>query len=91
MKNLILRSELKNNERRTPLTPDNAKRLIEHGVKISVEKSSERIFPDNNYSTAGCTLVEPQSWKASPRETIILGLKELAANDEPHGDHPDVL
>lgn len=74
---IILRSEARPTERRTPLTPANAKAMLAAGFEIAVEESARRIFPDSDYAAAGCTLVPAGSWVEAPAETTILGLKEL--------------
>jgi len=79
-----LRQETKNNERRTPLTPQDAKKLIqESGCTIHVESSADRIFKDEDYKNAGCKIVEPNSWKKAPEQDFILGLKELPEEETP--------
>lgn len=75
-----LRDEARSTERRAPLTPEDAKKLIEKGAEISVERSVKRIFPDEAYEQAGCTLVEAESWKSASADVTILGLKELPAD-----------
>ena len=79
-----LRQETKANERRTPLTPEDAKSLIQQsGSTIHVESSTDRIFRDEDYRNAGCKIVEPESWRKAPEQDFILGLKELPDEDEP--------
>lgn len=79
-----LREEVKENERRTPLTPENAKKLLENGYKVIVEKSKDRIFPDSEYLDIGCELVEAHSWiNNAPDDAYILGLKELKEDSFP--------
>ncbi len=78
MKNQIwLRSETKMRERRTPLTPNDAKKLIEAGAKVHVEDDPNRIFPIEAYKQVGCIIEEAHSWPTAPKEFIILGLKEV--------------
>ena len=74
---IILRSEARPTERRTPLTPKNAKALLDAGFDLSVEQSSRRIFPDAEYAAAGCEIIAEGSWITAPASTTILGLKEL--------------
>jgi len=76
-----LRAEVKPSERRTPLTPEQAKTLLEKGHKVTVEKSPLRCFKDEDYSNAGCEMVELGKWKEAPSDAVILGLKELPEND----------
>jgi saccharopine dehydrogenase (NAD+, L-lysine-forming) len=79
----LLRSETKEFERRTPLTPADAKKLIESGSKVWVEKFADRIFSDEEYIQAGCELVDPESWQNFDEDVYILGLKELAEDNFP--------
>ncbi len=76
-----LRSETKDHERRTPLTPIGAQQLIQDGHIVTVEKCNDRIIKDSDYQNVGCQLVDALSWKTAPKETIILGLKELPENE----------
>ncbi len=78
MKTLWLRSESSLLEKRTPITPEDTKILIENGINVVVEKSAQRVFDDIEYQAAGARLVEPESWyHADPSKTVILGLKRF--------------
>lgn len=83
MKTIWLRAEVKEYERRTPLTPEGAKTLLDLGINIKVEKFSERIFSDEEYRNAGCQIVEADSWHDASPDDFVLGLKELAEKDFP--------
>ena len=72
-----LRAETKAQEQRTALPPSNAKKLIDAGYKVTVEKSTQSIFNDDDYFLVGCEIAEPGSWVEAPEHAIILGLKEL--------------
>ncbi len=72
----ILRDEARATERRTPVTPDGAKTLLEAGFEISVERSDKRVFGDAEYAAAGCELVNAGTW-ATAIDATVLGLKEL--------------
>jgi len=75
---LWLRHEIKPMEHRAALSPDACQKLLNQGFKISVEKSSTRIFGDDEYEKVGCQLVAQESWETSaPSDAIIMGLKEL--------------
>lgn len=52
-----VRSEVKIGEQRTPITPNDAQVLLESGFKITVEKSPQRCFADDDYAAVGCELV----------------------------------
>ena len=78
----ILRDEARATERRTPLTPKNAKSMLRSGFEIAVEHSSKRIFRDDEYKAAGCEIIPAESWKTAPGDVTILGLKELPETPE---------
>ncbi|KAJ6570891.1 hypothetical protein DFH09DRAFT_1032843 [Mycena vulgaris] len=80
---LWLRCEIKEFERRAAITPTTAKRLLDAGFDIFVERDQQRIFDDSEYATAGCTLVDNNSWHAAPTTATIIGLKELQESAEP--------
>ena len=77
MTHLWVRSEQRDNEKRTPLTPEGAKNLLEQGLRVSVEESPHRILPIAEFKAAGCEIVAQNSWTKAPDNAIILGLKEL--------------
>ncbi|WP_171111556.1 MULTISPECIES: saccharopine dehydrogenase [Streptomyces] len=74
---LWLRHETRPTERRTPIVPTDAARLIESGVAVTVEESAERVFPIEEYEAVGCRVTGPGSWVSAPPDAVILGLKEL--------------
>ncbi|MFG2126465.1 saccharopine dehydrogenase [Streptomyces sp. NPDC048751] len=74
---LWLRHEVRTTERRTPIVPDDARRLIEAGVALTVEESPQRIFPVEEYEAVGCRVAPAGSWVSAPRDAVVLGLKEL--------------
>ncbi|MFJ9723645.1 saccharopine dehydrogenase [Streptomyces sp. NPDC101209] len=78
---LWLRHEARTTERRTPLVPSDARRLVEAGVRLTVEESPQRIFPIEEYEAAGCGVAPAGSWVSAPDGAVVLGLKELP--DEP--------
>lgn len=78
---LWLRHETRTTERRTPIVPSDARRLIESGARITVEDSPQRIFPTEAYEEAGCQVADPGRWPSAPPHAVIVGLKELP--DEP--------
>ncbi|MGA6161437.1 saccharopine dehydrogenase [Amycolatopsis magusensis] len=81
---LVLRHETRPTERRAPLTPATAADLIRQGLAVAVERSPQRVFPDEDYAAAGCSLVPAGSWPDAPDDAYVLGLKELPR-------HPDAL
>lgn len=78
-----LRCEKKEFERRAALTPTTAKKLIDAGFEIIVERDEQRIFDDSEYEAVGCKLVENNSWPSAPTSIPIIGLKELPASSDP--------
>ncbi len=74
---LWLRDETKENERRTPLTPDDTKKVLEAGIEVVVEDSPNRIFSTQEYRQLGCKIAPAHSWKEAPKDFVILGLKEI--------------
>lgn len=51
---LWLRHEVRSTERRTPVVPSDARRLVDSGVTLTVEESPQRIFPIEQYEAVGC-------------------------------------
>lgn len=78
---LWLRHEVRSTERRTPLVPSDARRLVDSGVTLTVEESPQRIFPIEEYEAAGCRVAPAGSWVSAPDRAVVIGLKELP--DEP--------
>ncbi|KAI9829972.1 MAG: Saccharopine dehydrogenase [Phylliscum demangeonii] len=76
-----LRSESKPLERRSALTPATTRALVEAGYQVHVERSTWRIFDDDEFADAGAELVAEGSWTSASPDTIILGLKELPDHD----------
>ncbi|MFJ5260322.1 saccharopine dehydrogenase [Streptomyces sp. NPDC088387] len=74
---LWLRHESRTTERRTPVVPSDARRLVADGVTLTVEESPQRIHPTEEYAAAGCTIVPAGTWVSAPEDAVILGLKEL--------------
>ncbi|OJA07779.1 hypothetical protein AZE42_06740 [Rhizopogon vesiculosus] len=80
---LWLRCEKKEFERRSALTPTTAKKLIDAGFQISVERDEQRIFDDTEFEAVGCTLVDNNSWPNAPTDVPIIGLKDLPVSQDP--------
>ncbi|MEV4846346.1 saccharopine dehydrogenase [Micromonospora matsumotoense] len=81
---LWVRHETRSTERRTPVTPDDARRLVGAGLDVTIEESPQRTFPLREYLDAGCTGAPAGSWPDAPPDTVVVGLKELP-------DQPAVL
>ncbi len=66
------------------MTPQYARQLIDAGYRLTVEESSQSAFAASEYQSPGCELVPEHSWyKDAPRDSWVLGLKELEAADTP--------
>ncbi len=74
---LWIRGEDRASERRAPVVPADAGRLVEAGYQVTVEDSAQRCFPIEAYAAAGCLIVAAGSWPAAPTEAFVIGLKEL--------------
>jgi saccharopine dehydrogenase (NAD+, L-lysine-forming) len=73
---LSIRREDKNVwERRTPLTPDHVRRLVQDGVPVVVQPSEIRAFPDKAYREAGAEVSEDLS--GCP---VMLAVKEIPSS-----------
>lgn len=80
---LHVRAETKPLEHRSAVTPTIAKKLVEAGYTVNVERSPLSIFPDEEYEGTGAKLVPTGSWMEAAQEHIIIGLKELPEEDFP--------
>ncbi|GAA5975769.1 hypothetical protein JCM21900_001473 [Sporobolomyces salmonicolor] len=89
--NLWLRCETKEFEHRAALTPTTAKKLIDAGFTITVERDPQRIFDDAEYEAVGCKLVEHNTWPSAPLGSPIIGLKELPPNDSTPLPHTHIM
>ena len=78
-----VRAETKPNEARAPLTPKACKDLLNCGLKVTVERSKQRIFEDQEYEEVGCTLAATGTWKEAPKNAFIVGIKELPSDTFP--------
>ncbi|WP_411149937.1 saccharopine dehydrogenase [Streptomyces sp. A30] len=74
---LWLRHEVRTTERRTPIVPSDARRLVDSGVTLTVEESPQRVFPVEEYEAVGCRIAPAGSWVSAPADAVVLGLKEL--------------
>ncbi len=58
-------------ERRAPLTPSDVKWLVDKGIRVEVESSPIRVFPDSQYKNAGARIV-----KKTLNASLLVGIKE---------------
>ncbi|CAG8563692.1 5098_t:CDS:2, partial [Acaulospora colombiana] len=83
--------ETKPNEHRAALTPSTCQTLLQHGFQITVERSTERIFSDDEYEKVECALVPMGTWRTAPLDAYIIGLKELPENDDSPLSHSHIF
>jgi saccharopine dehydrogenase (NAD+, L-lysine forming) len=74
---LWLRAELRGSERRAPVVPEDAGRLVAAGIEVTVEESADRVFPSSAYAAVGCRIAASGSWPNADRDHVVIGLKEL--------------
>eukprot|EP01103_Thecamoeba_quadrilineata_P005672 TRINITY_DN15441_c0_g1_i1.p1 TRINITY_DN15441_c0_g1~~TRINITY_DN15441_c0_g1_i1.p1 ORF type:complete len:923 (-),score=158.70 TRINITY_DN15441_c0_g1_i1:152-2920(-) len=68
-----IRREDKNRwERRAPIAPTHVSQLVSRGVKVLMQPSTLRVFPDNKYEEVGAIISEDIS-----EASVILGVKEV--------------
>ena len=56
MTHFWVRSEYREDELRTPLTPLGAKKLLNNGIKVTIEESQKRTFSIDEYRSVGCEI-----------------------------------
>jgi hypothetical protein len=72
---LVLRAEKSLTEYRTPLTPADMA-LLAPFFRLLVERAAHRCYSDEEYVTAGATLVEQGAW-IGMSGAYVMGLKEM--------------
>jgi saccharopine dehydrogenase (NAD+, L-lysine forming) len=80
---LWLRREASAVEERAPVVPEDAAALVGSGIAVTVEEAPQRAFPESAYAAAGCRIVPAGSWPDAPPDTVVVGLKEPAAQTWP--------
>lgn len=83
MVRLWLRAESRATERRTPIVPADAARLVRDGVELTVEEAPERVFDIEDYRRAGARVAPAGSWVDAPAEAVVVGIKELPETPYP--------
>jgi alanine dehydrogenase len=63
-------------ERRSPLTPEHAKKLVADGIEVCIEYAEQRVFTSDNYTDAGAKIFT----NLNDCE-IIFGVKEVPIKD----------
>lgn len=63
------------------MTPTTILALVKADFTVNVERSTTRMFLDEEFAAAGAILVPEGSWPGVPKDHIIIGLKELPKDD----------
>jgi saccharopine dehydrogenase (NAD+, L-lysine-forming) len=79
---LWIRCEARESERRTPVVPVDVPRLVDAGLRVTVEESPQRVFAIEEYAEAGADVAPAHSWVDAPEDAFVVGIKELP--DEPN-------
>lgn len=80
---IVIRNELKQNEFRTPIVPEDIKILVLNKFRVFIENSSDRCFLTNEYIKNGAILISHDDiYDLDEKKTLIVGLKDLDINDE---------
>ncbi|WP_267554336.1 hypothetical protein [Rhizobium rhizogenes] len=88
MKTIWVRGEVNPNERRSPLTPDDAASLIRQGYEVHVETAPKRVFSDSEYQQRGCIIEPRDSWRRQRDDAVTLGIKLPELTEDPlFGEH----
>lgn len=78
MKKIIyIRTEINSNEKRTPLTPNDVKILLENNFIIFVQSSNNRIFTDNEYHLVGAIITNLPWYNEIFKNAFIISLKNI--------------
>ena len=68
----VLRENKNKWERRCALTPNEVKQIVELGIRVLVQPSSNRCYTEDQFSDAGAIIQEDIS-----EASIIFGVKEV--------------
>ena len=77
-----MRAELKAHEKRAPIAPADAARLIAAGYELYVEDDAGRAIPTADYQAAGCRIVPAGAWVTAPEDAWIIAVKEMPEADD---------
>jgi saccharopine dehydrogenase (NAD+, L-lysine-forming) len=82
IKIIYLRCELNNNEKRTPIIPNDIPKLMNNGFIVYVESSLNRIYPDIDYLNEGAFVTNKPWFHPDFQYALIVGLKEFRELDK---------
>lgn len=78
-RSLFLRAETYPNEQRTPLVPSDIEILKNAGIRVIVQSSPSRIFPDSAYAAISGVEVTTKDWfDPEFNDCFIVGIKQLS-------------
>ena len=72
---IFLRNEENIDEYRCPLIPNDVKTLVEKGYIVYVERSTHRVYSDEDYAKVGARLTDLSWFHDIFRHALIIGLK----------------
>ncbi len=74
---LYIRSEMNNNEHRTPIVPSDIPLLLNSGFIVYLEGSNNRIYKNEEYITEGAIVTNVKWYHPMFNDSYIVGLKKL--------------
>ena len=83
MTHLWVRAESRENEERVGITPEGVADLVAQGIGVTVEDSPTRVFPIEEFQSAGAGIAPEGAWTGAPDDAIVFGLKELPEDGTP--------
>jgi len=72
---IFLRDEINLDEYRCPLIPNDVKILVENGFVVYIQRSTHRIYSDEDYAKTGARLTDLSWFHDIFRHALIIGLK----------------
>ena len=72
MTHFWLRSEDRQDEFRTPISPKGAEKLLSEGFEVTVEDCEKRIFKTSEYKLKGCKIVTKGSWVTADKDLSLI-------------------
>ncbi|MEL7099461.1 MAG: saccharopine dehydrogenase [Pseudomonadota bacterium] len=81
MTHLWVRAEHRAHEARVGVTPEGVAALVRAGLRVTVERSAQRIIGVEAFAEAGAEIAPEGSWPDARQEAVIFGLKELPKAD----------
>lgn len=76
----VVRENINMWERRSPLSPDHVRKLVDQGFKVVVQPCSRRIFSDTEYKLSGAEISENID-----EANLIIGVKQISSSQIKEG------